>query len=259
MGFERPQRGNPHQLTVNQHILPAKSIARFADRSGSVEVCLIARGRTFRTMPDNVVFCAKRCWDQRAEDGYMREAEDEFQTLADALCEQDRSLVGGEHATVTAFHVLWNLRAGAAQRPIEDQRIEGEPRIGLSRDEEELLEKQQIGFFRRGGYMPGRLITGLQIQRCFLQARKQLADLEWRVAVAQEGEFAVPDTFRWAPVVPLGPSRCLVGRCPDVRAFGRETTTELNQVALARANVFLLARDLSLCPGLRPPDDEPAA
>jgi hypothetical protein len=80
---DKPQKGNPHRLTVNQHVYPAWSIERFADTTGKVEVWLRRSDKTFRASPDNPLFCARRTWDQRAESGYMKAIEDEFQILAD--------------------------------------------------------------------------------------------------------------------------------------------------------------------------------
>jgi hypothetical protein len=36
--FERPQKGNPHRLAIDQHTFPSKSIARFADSDGTVQI-----------------------------------------------------------------------------------------------------------------------------------------------------------------------------------------------------------------------------
>jgi len=48
MKYKKPQKGNPHQLTVKQHCFPARSIARFADSEGCVEVKLIKQDKKLK-------------------------------------------------------------------------------------------------------------------------------------------------------------------------------------------------------------------
>jgi hypothetical protein len=35
VSFDKPQKSNPNQLSVRQHVFPLKSIARFADDTGA--------------------------------------------------------------------------------------------------------------------------------------------------------------------------------------------------------------------------------
>jgi hypothetical protein len=75
---EKPQKKNRRFLTVNQHVFPLASIARFANTEGRVSLHDLARSKVRFPKPDHDIFCAKRAWDQRAERGYMKEIEDEF-------------------------------------------------------------------------------------------------------------------------------------------------------------------------------------
>jgi hypothetical protein len=36
--YGKPQKGNPHQLTLNQHTFPSKNIERFVDSDGRVHI-----------------------------------------------------------------------------------------------------------------------------------------------------------------------------------------------------------------------------
>src|ERR1700730_5065135 len=83
--FEKPQKGNPHELPVMQHVWPLESIARFADGNGVVCIFDKARNKLRQAKPDDDVFCAKRVWDRRAECGYMKGIEDAFQELASEI------------------------------------------------------------------------------------------------------------------------------------------------------------------------------
>ena len=63
--FDPVSKGNPHELTIDQHIFPKKSIDRFYNQDGLLQV---KRGnKIFNTNSGNDgIFCAKRVWDQRA-------------------------------------------------------------------------------------------------------------------------------------------------------------------------------------------------
>ena len=38
MKYEKTEKGNPHNLTINQHCFPSRSIERFSNNDGCVEV-----------------------------------------------------------------------------------------------------------------------------------------------------------------------------------------------------------------------------
>jgi hypothetical protein len=48
--FEKPQKGNPHCLAIDQHTFPSKSIARFADANGRVQIIHIPCISTLMTV-----------------------------------------------------------------------------------------------------------------------------------------------------------------------------------------------------------------
>src|SRR4051812_40754284 len=85
MKFEKTQPGNRHKLTVKQHVIPVRTIERFAGPDGMVEVRLGRDHRVKRLPPDAGIFWRRRAWDQRAERGYMKQIEDRFQPLADRI------------------------------------------------------------------------------------------------------------------------------------------------------------------------------
>jgi hypothetical protein len=79
---------NPNSLTVDQHVFPSKSIERFTDQRGRVSVHELHRAQVIRAKkPDNAIFCARRAWDQRAEAGYMKRIEDDFQKIVGPIVE----------------------------------------------------------------------------------------------------------------------------------------------------------------------------
>src|SRR2546421_11016639 len=112
MRFEQPQKGNPHRLTVRQHTFSRASVARFANSSGRVHVHKVSINESFNAAPDNALFCAKRVWDQCAEDGFACKIERPFQILANAIVKGTVSVISeAEKNLVNSFFALCFLRA----------------------------------------------------------------------------------------------------------------------------------------------------
>ena len=62
---ERTQKGNPHRLTREQHIIPAATLRRFTQSDGRVEVHF-RDGRIAKLPVNDQLFCVDRLWDQRS-------------------------------------------------------------------------------------------------------------------------------------------------------------------------------------------------
>jgi hypothetical protein len=247
MSVEKTQAGNPRRLTVRQHVFPAKAIRRFVGTDGKVAVRHRRSQNEFRLSPDDELFCAKRCWDQRAEAGYMRSIENSFDQLALEVINGLRGLNCKQSSVVTRFFVLWCSRFEYKHNPIPDHPIDGIVEENLSKDEGELLESKHISFLRSDQTMPGRLITGLQIQMRIDQACKQLQDTRWGVVTSSEGEFVLPDTFGSSTIVPVTPTVSLICGCKDAE-IPKESTVAINRLADHSACSFLIARAFSECP-----------
>jgi hypothetical protein len=93
MNYEKPQKGNPHQLTVNQHCFPVSCIKRFANVEGKVELVRLPEGEHILAKPDAKIFCAKRAWDQRAEHMFMNEIEGKYKNLAEEIISNNSLLL----------------------------------------------------------------------------------------------------------------------------------------------------------------------
>jgi hypothetical protein len=164
---EEPQRGHPNRLTINQHVFPAASIARFADNSGRVCVTDKRRPLIRRAKPKDAIFCAKRAWDQRAEAGYMRTIEDEFQKLASEIIGGTVTEIGPrEKGIIDRFWALWFVRARNQGLGVGEVQLRGVTGPGrrLSRDQEEKLEANGCLCLREGGKLPARQLNGLRTQ-----------------------------------------------------------------------------------------------
>lgn len=60
MRYPKPQRGNPHKLTIDQHIFPKACIARFAGERGTVQVRRKDGEHDLWLTPGNSYFCARQ-------------------------------------------------------------------------------------------------------------------------------------------------------------------------------------------------------
>lgn len=250
MAFDKPQKGNPHGLTVIQHTFPRASIARFADDDGCVSVSHIPTTKQFRLPPGDQLFCARRTWDQRAEEGFMKKIEDAFQSLVEAVVDGRVTHIGMfEKPIVNDFFALWNIRAHRKAQPIADQPINGIVALerDLTKDQQELLEKHHISFIRPDLKIPGRQLAGVNIQMNLDMVRRQLADAQWGILKAGEGEFLVPDNFSNARIVPVTPTICLFSQS-DNDVISRAEVAEINRHAITSSVEYFFARDISKCP-----------
>jgi hypothetical protein len=250
MKYEKPQKGNPHNLTIQQHTFPAASITRFVNDAGVVTVCHIPSGKILNLPPDNQLFCAKRNWDQRAEAGYMKEIEDSFQSLAEDLISESVSVIGAEEKRIIAnFFALLVFRTESKANPLPDQSVPGivELEHAPTKDEQELLEKNGIGFIRPDFTIPGRQLMGINIQKNIIRTPKELADTRWGILKTQSGEFIVPDRFAGLNVVPLTPTCCLLSPSQN-REISSHELVRINRKAVSVCREYYFGRDLSRSP-----------
>lgn len=249
MKHEKPQKGNPHQLTICQHTFPSASIARFAGNDGRVEVYLSKQNKTVRLKPDDQVFCAKRVWDQRAESSFMKEIEDKYQSLAEAVVlGNKRNLNNEEQQIVTDMFAIWNIREHRKANPIPDQKIEGIIDVArhYSKDEQEILEKNHIGVIRPNLSMAGRHLAGSNIQLNLFLVREQMSDAQWGILKALEGQFVVPDNFSNARILPLTPTLCFFSQSHDDE-IDKNEVMKINKLAMESSRDFYFAMDLNEC------------
>lgn len=250
--FEKPQKGNPHQLTVNQHVFPVRSIERFTGEDKRVCVYLKSKNISFRVGPDHEIFCAKRTWDQRAESGYMKDIENKFQAIAEDILKGSIKEIGIEEArAINDFWILWYLRAEHRNKPLPDtvlNGIKGDPTI--DKDQQERLEKLHIGCICSDGTIPGRDITGMQMQLRLFAMREQLKEVKWGIIKSFEGEFIVPDTFardsKMVHILLLTPTCCLISPNQNTMVTV-EVVKEINKLAVEYSQEYYFANDFSKC------------
>lgn len=251
--FEKPQKSNPHKLTTKQHVFPVRNILRFANSDGKVYVYLKANNKQFYANPNNEIFCAQRVWNQRAEKGWMKDIEDQFQELADAIfADRILDIDVKENERINSFFLLWYLRFVYRCNPPTDAKlncIKGD--LSLDKNQQEFLEKHHVGYIRADATVPGRDIADLQMHTRYLLMMKRIKTIEWGILKSLEGEFIVPDIFlkglKILPIIPLTPTRCLISpkNNTDIRL---EAVRNINKLAVEYSQEYYFARDFSRCP-----------
>jgi hypothetical protein len=244
---EKTRPGNPNRLTIKQHVFPLKTMEQFT-QGGRLSVYLIARREVIPAKPNNSVFCACRAWDERAEAGYMKRIEDEFQAVVAPIIDKKVGAIASEHKPVIdRMYALWYMRS--RYRDLEDQEVSLNGIVGdaLTKEQEENLEKNGYLFARKGGTMPARQLNGMLLQmRIDDYARQLVAGVpRWGIISTQSGEFIVPDVPLHT-IIPLSPRLALVNSASDGVITG-ENLTEINRAASAASWEYFFAHDFSKC------------
>jgi hypothetical protein len=163
---ERTQPKNPNQLTLKQHVFPSRSIERFRNQNGRVSVYDIPRRQVRLRAPNDILFCARRAWDQRAEAGYMKQIGDRFQEIVRPIIDgQATTIAAEEKPAIDRLFALWYMRARYRELDAQEILLVGITGSELTKAQEENLEKNGYTFTRKGGKLPARQLNGLQLQR----------------------------------------------------------------------------------------------
>ena len=248
--YEKTQKGNPHALPIRQHVFPSASIARFADTRGVVSLQRLSTGRVLKAKPSNPIFCAMRAWDMRAELGYMKEIEDEFQELVSRIIKRNVTKIeGADKGKVNQFFALWKMRAIFRAKDMADVQINGVTGENITKDQEEMLEKTGVSLILQGGVMLAHRVHGLQIQIGIMRETVALSKVGWGIVRADEGQFVVPD-YPSTTFIPLEPTLCLCGTEGNVIGNGvirKSDVFEINHHLRANSKEYYFANDLQKC------------
>lgn len=242
-----PQKGNPYQLVVKQHIFPKRSIERYCGKSGGVDILMLRNQKRLPARPENNVFCVQRLWDERAEKGYGKKIEDEFQAVVERVLQGDHPDSVSDAQILTNFYCLWNIRHYWSKIQIDDKNLGGKPELQLTPDDQESLEKAHIVCPTSSGDIPSRILRGSRMQLNKDAAVKEMSGIEWGVFSTSEGEFLVPDNFSEARIIPVNPGVCFAAGYKS-RQIGVLSVSHINSLALASAEKYVFARDIAKCP-----------
>ncbi len=247
--FEKPQDGNPHELPIRQHVFPKASIERFYALDDRVEVRHLSLKKDRRAKSTDQTFCVMRAWGAKAEFGYMKNIEDEFQLVASRIAAEATYGVNlSETEAVTRFFALWKIRAFVAVESRLDMQLNAVTGHVYTKDEEEKFEKSGVVAIRGDGSIPYHRANETHILMKLDRAVGQLAISKWGVVRSQSGEFAVPD-FPAYGIIPITPKLSLISDFHDTVAT-EEMITQINGQVASECREYLFAHSIGKCPGL---------
>jgi hypothetical protein len=195
----------------------------------------------------NDFFCAKRVWDQRTEVSIGKQIEDEFQSLVRAIESGTVTDIGYfEKRVVEEFYSLWRTRHRFLLHGLDDIPLNGIDGESLTVDQQELMEKRHVIFFR-DGMMPGRFAAGIHVVRYMDYFLQSNMNMQWGIVRCVDGEFIVPDCFEDMMIVPIAPKIALMADQPN-SIITRDEVAVVNRVAINRSSKYYFASNLSLCP-----------
>jgi hypothetical protein len=247
---EKTQKGNPHGLPIRQHVFPCASIGRFTDNSGVVSLHRLSTDQVRKAIPSDDIFCAMRAWDTRAEFGYMKQIEDDFQEVALRIINRSVAKIEGtDKCKVDQFFALWKMRAMFRSKEVADVQFNGVTGESFTKDQEEKFEKMGVMFMREGGVMSAHRVHGFQIQAGIMRETSTLSNIGWGIVRAHEGQFIVPD-FPSTTFIPLEPTLCLCGTTGNVidnGSISKRNVTDINLHLRAHSKEYYFAHDLREC------------
>jgi hypothetical protein len=252
MRYPKPQKGNPHKLTINQHIFPKACISRFAGENGTVHVRRKSGEQDLWLAPANSYFCARRLWDQKAEAVFMKAIEDRYQdVIGSIVAGAVTTLDNAMNAAVTDLYLLWTLRHERYLNPLPDIKMNiVAPEREMSVDSQEILEANGYLFATPDNTIPSRFMTGLRFVFEMDRERQRMAGKRWGILKSSGAEFLVPDNFSAYSVLPLSPTIALVEGHTD-QQIGFKQVADINGQAIHGSRRYYFARDITRCPILK--------
>ncbi len=243
MTFEKPVKGNPHQLVIKQHFHTAHSIGKFHCSDEKLDVYINETGETEKKHKRSNIFCAKRNWDQKVETGLMADIEKSFHEEIDNI----KSFDSRNHRAISEYFLLWRIRHNFHISRMDDVVLNGISGSGLAKEEEEVLECKGASFVRDGGSVPARFVTGIQVLMQLDQQRSRVEDLKWGLLKAKDGEFIVADCYKDLTFMPISPSLAFCAGYQDMD-IDRTSVANANKQSIEKSSEFYFAKDLSQCP-----------
>jgi hypothetical protein len=243
MSNEPTTKGNPQGLTIQQHVHTARAISLFYNNENKVEVHLIAEQQVVQKAKKATVFCTRRTWDQRAETGFMAAIENKFHAQIDQIKPyQDR-----DHIAITNYWLLWKLRRKYHLNILDDIALNGISGSGLTKDQQEIIERKGGVVIRDSGIISSRFQAGLVIQMELDKSFREFNDLSWGLLEATEGDFLVADGYDDLAFIPIKPRLAFLAGVQDQK-ISREAVADLNRGSISEAKEYYFARNINFCP-----------
>lgn len=243
--FRRVQKGNPHQLAVDQHIHAAHCIKKFCNEQGMVNVFDKSLSKWILRKPNAAIFCAKRAWDQRAEKGYMNKIEANFFNVISNI---STPVHERNHDDITRYFHLWRLRGLARDKENENLHFNGLPGSKLTVNEQECIESNHAIFILENDGMPYHLANGFEIQRKLDIIVHLMGPIKWGLLTASKGEFLVADYYPdnkdgLIPFIPISPKHIFFANTSD-RTIGLEQVHHCNMLTMSSAKNYFFCKNI---------------
>lgn len=244
------QKGNPHKLTIHQHIFPRHALRRFAV-DDQLQVKRVGMQGVLTLDTKSKFFCAKRAWDQRTETLLSHEIEKSFADIADMLvANKITSFTSSMCDVLRQFYALCADRHHFHINPVPDTGFNLISGSNLTVDEQEHLEKMGVYFVRPDGKMPGRMLAGIHMMGRRMHMMRSSDYKSWGIWKSDEGEYVVSDNFTEVACLPISPNLFLMANSPNF-VLDYKNLAELNAATIMRAKNYYFARDFKLTPILR--------
>jgi hypothetical protein len=198
--------------------------------------------------PEDILFCARRAWDQQTED-HMTQIENRFQEVVPPITEGLVNTIAPEHKpAIDTMFALWVMRIRFRGLPAQELQLVGIPGYDLTKAHEEHLESTDRLFVRKGGKVAARQSNGAQLLLRIGRYAHELATAvsECGVIRAQSGEFIVPDV-PMRTIIPLSPTLALIAPSLDGTIL-EPNVEEINSALRTDSNEYYFAGDLSKRP-----------
>ena len=183
----------------------------------------------------------------------MLDVENRYQDLAQEIASGRlmRRLKFHEQSVVTDMYALWNIRWHHSSQPVVDQALKNV--VGLAheytKDEREQLEKHGIITVKPDLSIPGRHLTGANVQQNLFAVRQEMRHVRWGIVKSRQGEFVVGDNCSAGLLLPVAPDRCLVAGL-GYQIIQATDLIRLNRLAVVISRRHYFARSFEACPGL---------
>jgi hypothetical protein len=230
----------------NQHIVPGRSLLRFGNESGIVQVGRPGQRGSFRTRVRNPVFCVKKVWDHKTEALDGKEIEDNFQAVVDkAIASGSHRLSDADSLHVTTFFALWIYRSEANEYDAPRVNPRLSPQVV---DVKEKLELEWLGisFIDETGSFPAHVLRGWFVMGGVMNFLDEYRNLSWFMCRGSGYEFIIADNPAGHFFIPVSPDLCLIPEFSSPLLSPRQCR-QANLMALASAKKFYCARDFSRC------------
>jgi hypothetical protein len=239
--YETTTKGNPQRITLNQHVIPRRYIEAFTDDNDLVEVLCVDNNIKFKANPQSTVFCAKRVWDQKAENGWMKDIEDTFHRAVSVYFNEDVPI---PNQIATDFFLLWHIRSILAKNPPQPGKIVGISPEDFAKEQAEILERKGYIYIDKEQTLKSRFIASIQARIQLDRLRQEHANIVWSLAISLRRPFLISKHCPQYRYLPLNANTALFGNSHS-RECPPEYTLQMNKCILDDEEQIVFSRSIN--------------